>query len=307
MYPVLLSFGNFPISSFGVLLAAGIFLGSFTVWRIARGYELDAEKILDVVFLTLGAGFITARAFFVLTNLTIFDNWSKVFFLSRYPGFSFWGGFIGSIFALNWLSKKFKIPYLQAGDFAIVGFFFGAFVAELGCLLGSCGIGVETKLFIGVDQIGAIGKRFPVQLFESAGFLVSFLVFWKAILRFNIQGDLFSKGLIVVSLIKLSALVFKAGNSTTKMFGLSLNLEAVLAVLVLIYGLKLYYQVNKKTPLYDLALIYKLFSDRKKQSQVVTKISKGWYNHWVNLRVGLVKAKKRIFKLLNIRSNPESF
>ena len=49
MFPVLLSIGNFPVSSFGLFLAMGIFTGAFAVWRISRGYDFDAEKILDLV------------------------------------------------------------------------------------------------------------------------------------------------------------------------------------------------------------------------------------------------------------------
>lgn len=307
MYPVLLSIGSFPVSSFGLLLALGIFLGGFTVWRIARGYDLDAEKILDIIFLTVASGFIFSRLFFVLINIGVFDSITKIVFLNRYPGFSFWGGLIGGIWVLSWLSKRFKMSFLQSGDFAVTGFFIGAFIAEIGCLLGGCGIGVETNLFFGVDQVGVIGKRIPIQLFESLAFLISFLVFWKAILRFHVQGDLFAKGIIILSGIKLIAAFLKSPNTVLRIAGLNLNLDLIFPLGFLLSGIWVYYKVNKKTPIRDLALFGRLFSDNKARSQVVTKISKGWYNHWVNLRISLIKAKKRIFKLLNIRSNPERF
>lgn len=307
MYPVLLNIGNFPISSFGFFLSIGIFFGGFVVWRIARGYELDAEKILDLGFLTVASGFIASRVIYILTNLSLFDSLTKAFFLNRYPGLSFWGGFLGGLMTLNWLAKKNKISFLQAGDFAVVGFFLAAFFTEIGCLLGACGVGIGTHLFFGIDQLGAIGKRIPIQIFEALIFLVGFLVFWKTSLKFHIQGSLLAKGLILTGLIKLLSDFFKAQSQAVKVLNYDLNLGLAAHLLILGIGLKFYYQVYKKTPLHDLKSILKFFSDRKTQSDVVTNVYKGCYNHWVNLQVKLSRWRKRIFKLFNIRSNPESF
>src|SRR3989344_2862437 len=307
MFPVLLSIGNFPVSSFGLFLAMGIFTGAFAVWRISRGYDLDAEKILDLVFLTVGFGFLFARISFVLSNLAIFDSFLKIFFLNRYPGLSFWGGFLGSLIALWWFSRKLKIPYLQAADFAMTGFFLGAFFAELGCLLGSCGVGITTGLFFGVDQVGEIGKRLPVQAFEAVIYLVIFLIFWKTVLKFYVQGSIFAKGIILVSLVKIGAVFFKSESQMLRIPGLNINLDLLFAGIALLLGFIFYYKVNKKTPKQDLASFLKLMTDTKRQKYLVTKLKKEWYNQKVNFWVKLGKGKKKLFKLLNIRSNPESF
>lgn len=307
MFPVLLNIGNFPVSSFGLFLALGIFSGSFAVWRIARVYEIDAEKILDLIILIVGVSLIFARIGFVFINLPVFDTFQKVFFLNRYPGLLFWGGFLGGLLALWWFTKKFKTVFLQAGDFAMVGFLLGAFFTEVGCLLGGCGTGTTTNLFIGVDQVGVIGKRVPIQVFEAAAFLIVFLSFWKTIVRFYIQGTLLAKGLIWVSLIKIVANLFKAENSMLKIYMLDINLDFIFPLIVLALGLRLYYQANKKSPKQDLATFLRLVTDSKSQRIVVTNIKKGWYNQKVNFWIRLEKGKKKLFKLLNIHSNPESF
>lgn len=307
MFPVLLNIGSFPVSSFGLFLALGIFLGAFTVWRISRGYDLDSEKILDLVFLTIGFGLIFARLGFVLGNLSIFDSLQKIVFLNRYPGLFFWSGFSGSILALWWFTKKFKIPYLQAGDFAMVGFLLGAFFTQIGCLLSSCGVGLTTNLFFGIDQAGIIGKRFPVQVFEAALFLTAFFIFWKIALKFYVLGSILAKSLIFISIVKILATFFKSQVLFLKIFGVSINLDLVFPALFLVYGFSLHYKVNKKSPKEDLASFYRLISDVRSQRSVVTKIKRGWYNQKVNFLVKLGKGKKRLFKLLNIRSNPESF
>lgn len=315
MYPVLLNLGNLQVSSFGFFLAIGIFFGGFAVWRIARGYEMDAEKILDLIFLTLGAAFISARVVYILANITVFDSVSKVFFLNKYPGLSFWGGFTGGLLALVRLCKKNervlsfenKISLLQAGDFGIVGFFLAAFFTEIGCLLGGCGSGIGTNLFFGVVQIGLIGKRLPVQFFEGSIFLLCFFVFWEKVVKFHVQGSLLAKGLILISLTKLLSGFFKSQVQPIKILGLNMNLEPVAAVILLGVGLRLYYSVNRKTPADDLRKFWKFLSDRKTQSVVLANISRGWYNHWVNLRVRMGRGKAKLFKLLNIKPNPDNF
>lgn len=307
MYPVLLNIGNFQVSTFGLFLAIGIFFGGFSVWRIARGYDLDSEKILDISFLTVGIGFIAARLTYVLTNLAVFNTPTKVFFLNAYPGLSFWGGFTGGLLALSWLVRRNKISFLAAGDFGMVGFFLAAFFAEIGCLFASCGAGIETNLFFGVTQVGVIGKRFPIQFFEAIIFLFCFVTFWKAAIKFHVQGSLLAKGLIYTGAVKLAAVFFKSQMGTIRVFNIGFNLDLVLAAIILGVGLKLHYDVYRKTPLDDLKQFFNFFSDRKTQTRVMAKVSRGWYNHWVNLWIRLGKAKKRLFKLLNIKPNPDNF
>ena len=307
MFPILLTIGNFPVSSFGLFLALGIFFGAFTVWRISRSFDFDAEVILDVIFLTLGIGFIFSRLTFVLMNLQVFDSFTKIFFINRYPGLSFWGGLLGGLLALWWLAKRNRIPFLQAGDIAVIGFFIAGFWAEIGCLLGSCGVGIETLSMFGVDQAGVIGKRVPVQLFEAIAFLLIFITSWKAILRFHVQGAFMARGLILLGAVKLIADFFKSPGQVLAIAKLHLRLEPVFSILTVLIGFYFHYKIHKKTPWTDLALFLKFFYSRNMQKSLMTKIIRGWCNQKANFTVGLGRIRKRVFKSLNIRSNPDNF
>jgi len=307
MLPILFTVGNFPVSSFGLFLGLGIFFGAFTVWRITKSFEFDFEKVLDLIFLTVGSGFIFSRLVFVLTNISVFDSLSKIFFINKYPGLSFWGGFLGGMLALWWLTKRSRIAFLQAADIAMIGFFMAAFWTEIGCLLGGCGVGLETTSLISVDQAGVIGKRLPIQLFESVVFLLIFFGFWKAILRFHIQGSFFAKGLIWLAVIKLIAGFFKSPVQTVSVSGFLLGAEVLFSTVVLVVGIYFYYRIHKKTPQSDISLFLKFFVSRQMQRSLVTKITRWWYNQKVDLTVRFGRARKRLFKFLNIRSNPEKF
>ncbi len=307
MFPVLLTIGNFPVSSFGLLLALGIFFGGFTVWRIARSFDFESEKVLDLIFLTLGSGLIFSRAVFVLTNLAVFDSFTKIFFINRYPGLSFWGGLLGGLLSLYFLSKRSRIRFLQAADIAMIGFFAAAFWAEIGCLLGACGVGIVTTSSFGVDQVGLIGKRLPVQLFEAVAFLIIFLILWKKILRFHIQGSFLARGLMFLGLFKFIASFFKDPVQILTVSGVAIRTDLVFATVVFLAGVYFHYKTHKKTPLTDLALFMKFFVTPGMQKSLLTKIQRQCYNQKVNLWVSLGRGRKRLFKLLNIRSNPDHF
>jgi len=307
MFPVLLTIGNFPISSFGLLLALGIFLGAFTVWRIARSFDFESEKVLDLIFLTLGSGLVFSRLLFVSVNLPVFDSFTKIFFINRYPGLSFWGGLLGGFLALLWLSRRSKIRFLQLGDMAIVGLFAASFWAEIGCLLGACGIGIQTTSFFSVDQVGAIGKRFPIQFFEAIAFLVIFLIFWKRILRFHVQGTFLAAGLMLLALVKFFAGFFKDSAQFVDVSGYPVRVDLVFCVLSFGLGAYYHYRINKKTPITDLMIILRFLVTPSKQKALMTKIIRGCYNLKINFRVSLGKGFKKLFKSLNIRSNPETF
>lgn len=307
MFPVLITIGNFPVSSFGLFLVLGIFFGAFSVWRIARSFDFDAEKVLDLIFLTFGTGFVISRITFVLMNLSVFDSFTKIFFVNRYPGLSFWGGLIGGLIALSWLAKRNRMTFLQAADIAMVGFFVAAFFAEIGCLLGGCGVGLSTTSIISVDQAGAIGKRMPIQLYEAVIYLVIFFWLWRKILRFHIQGSFLARGLILLGLIKLVANYFKEPGVKFNLGGIVVNPDYLLSGFVILLGVYFHYRINKKTPLKDIGTFFKFFVSRSMQKSFMTKLIRGWYNLKINFTVGLGRGFKRLLKFLNIRSNPDNF
>ncbi len=307
MFPVLFTIGNFPVSSYGLMLALGIFFGAFSVWRLARSFDFDAERVLDLIFLTVGTGFVFSRALFVLLNLEVFDSVTKIFFINRYPGLSFWGGLIGGFLALLWFSKRHKITFLQSADLAIVGFFIAAFFAEIGCLLGGCGIGLQTTSYISVDQAGAIGKRIPIQIYEALFYIIVFIRFWKSILRFHIQGSFLAKGLMIIGLSKLVSGFFKEPGQSFDLSGVKVYPDTLLAVIVMLAGVYYHYKIYRRTPFDDAKVFFKLLTSRQMQKNLAGKIIRGWYNARADLTIGAAKGFKRMLRMLNIRSNPEKF
>lgn len=278
MLPVLFSIGNVAISSFGVFLALAFLFGVFLIWRLSRAWDLPEEKILDLTLLSFVGGLLGARIFFVAEHLQVFMSLEKILFINKYPGFSFWGGFLGGWLALYFFSRKFKMDFAAVADIGIVGFLGGLILGNLGCFLGGCGVGVASNLFFAVPMVGFIGKRFPVQALEAITLSLVLVRIWAKATHFHPRGLIVSQCLIYIGAVKLLTELLKDKTSGF-LFPLTL----------IILGVHIFYRIysGKRTILADikffLKFILSLFNDAKARNLAVQQIKKSWYNQKITL------------------------
>lgn len=279
MFPVI-SIGPFSISSYGIFLALGFLLGVFLVWRLSRAWDLSEEKVLDLTLLTFLGGFIGARAYFILENFSFFGGdllkWLLVY---KYPGFSLWGAILGGVLTLKFFSKKFKINFWQAADFAIVGLLVGLIFLQIGCFLGGCNIGIPSNLFFATNMIGAVGKRFPVQLVEVVLLLFVLSRSWKTATHFHIQGTVAARALIYIGVVMLITQPLRQNYSvSTTVFNSSL----------VILGTVIFYNITKRKIISDIKslgiFLINLAKDPSLRKILIDRINKSWYNYVIGIR-----------------------
>ncbi len=204
MAPILFSIGQFSLPSFGLFLALGFIFATVLVWRQARAWDLDEEKVLDLTLLSFFGGLIGARIYFIFAHLNFFlAEPIKIFLFNRYPGFSFWGGMIAGGLILIYASKRFKQNIWQIGDTAILGLIGGMVFGQLGCFFGGCSAGIESSAFFASSVVGLVGKRFPVSLIEAIILALLLFRLWPQAIKFHVFGRVLSKGLIYLGVIKL--------------------------------------------------------------------------------------------------------
>lgn len=286
MFPTLFSFGGFALSSFGVLLAFGFLFGIFLIWRLSRAWDLNEEKILDLSLLTILGGLIGARVYFILTHTAAFTSLSKILVFTKYPGFSFWGAFLGGWLTLSFFAKRSKLDFWMVADIAAVGFIGALVFADLGCFLGGCGVGVPTKSFFGVAMVGLIGKRWPIQLFEMFIFAITLKNIWSQATRFHQSGYIVSIALIVVGITKLILQPLRASGD-----------DFVFAGVILALGITIFYKITKRVLLNDLKGIIHFCLTPK---LILQTIKKGWYNQKIKIAWRFRNFKK-FLRRINVR------
>ena len=276
MFPVLFSIGNLTVSSFGVFLALAFLFAVFLVWRLARAWDLDEEKILDLTLLTFFGGLLFARAHFILENFPLFGtSFLKWILITKYPGFSFWGSLLGGILTLAIFTRRFKLDFWKVSDIAAVGLLGGLILGDIGCLLGGCGVGLPSKLFIAVTLVGVLGKRFPTQVLEVLLLALVLVKIWQKATHFHKSGTIFA-----VSLISLG--VIKVFTSSLRPYELKSYLFSFLTIF---FGSLIYYRLTKRKFLNDVVniclFLVGLLRDNQVRKSVFITLQKNWYNQKV--------------------------
>lgn len=203
MYPEI--FG--VIKSYGLLLAVSFVLGMLLSVRRGRRYNLAAEPITDLVFAVLISSLVGVRLFFVLTHLGDFHPWYRAFFIWD-GGLTLYGGILGAILAVGYVTRRKGIPFLVIADIFSPGVALGIGITRIGCFLAGCCYGMPTGCSCAVNfphgspawkQFGDVAVH-PSQLYGSLG---GFLVFGLLLLleRFSrYRGATFGRFLMLYGL-----------------------------------------------------------------------------------------------------------
>jgi phosphatidylglycerol:prolipoprotein diacylglycerol transferase len=148
MYPILFTIPglNFPIRSFGLMLALGFLLGSWLLGKLAARFgddpRGDPERYSKITVWILVGVVLGARLMYVTVESLqgsevgqsfIHKPW-KIFYVWE-GGLVMYGGLFGAI-ALGMLSaKREKVRPIHALDLGLVAGFAGQAVGRIGCLL----------------------------------------------------------------------------------------------------------------------------------------------------------------------------
>lgn len=270
-------------------MGLGFLVGIFLIWRLSRAWDLDEENILDLILLTFLGGVVGARLYFGLENLSFFaTDPLKIILINKQPGFSFWGAILGGWLSLYAFARTKKMDFWLVSDIASVGFLAGYILADIGCFLGSCDIGIQSKFFLAVNMVGFVGKRFPTQLLEAALLLIVLLRIWSTAVHFHPRGKIISLSLIYIGIIKFSMEFLKQYHD-----------EGVFLSMVLFFsGMTIFYRVSKGNLISDFKnvgfLIYKLLTSSESRKSALDRFKKYCYNQQTSVSWKLRNFKKTL-------------
>lgn len=180
MLPVIFSLGNLNFYTLGFFLGIGFFISSFTVWRRLRQLGLKEEDIIDGIIFSTFLGLFLARIFFIFQYFSYFKlDFSRWFFILKYPGFSFWGGVGGVVLALILICKKKKWNFWRVADEVVFGILPFLILIKIAAFFDGSEQGKPTVLPWGIFYPGSLVRQHPVALYSAA----SFLLIWIFLLK----------------------------------------------------------------------------------------------------------------------------
>ncbi|HEX8178662.1 MAG TPA: prolipoprotein diacylglyceryl transferase [Pyrinomonadaceae bacterium] len=189
MYPELFRIGNFPINTYGVLLATAFLLALFVAARLGARDGLPRERIYDLGLWLLLAAIVGSKVLLLLVEPEYREhplNLLSLDFLRS--GGVFYGGFIAAVATAYVLVRRYKLPWWQTADACAPAIALGNAIGRQGCFAAGCCWGKPTTLPWGVEfterahEITGVPlgvHLHPTQLYESfATFLFFLLLIW---------------------------------------------------------------------------------------------------------------------------------
>lgn len=195
MYPELFRIGNFPINTYGVLLALAFLSALLIAARLAARDGLPRERVYDLGLWMLLAAIVGSKVLMLFTEPEYRENPLRLFSLDFLrSGGVFYGGLIAAILAGYFLIRRYRLPWWKTADAFAPGIALGNALGRQGCFAAGCCWGKQTTLPWGVhfteaghevtgvpivDASGAPLHLHPTQLYESVGaLLICFFLLW---------------------------------------------------------------------------------------------------------------------------------
>jgi len=189
MYPELFRIGNFPINTYGVLLALAFLAALIIAARLAARDGLPRERVYDLGLWMLLAALVGSKVLMLWTEPLYRETPSQLFTLDFLrSGGVFYGGFLGAVLTGYFLIRKYGLPWWKTADAFAPGIALGQAIGRQGCFAAGCCWGKPTTLPWGVQFTEAGHKvtdvpidvhLHPTQLYESfAALAIFFFLMW---------------------------------------------------------------------------------------------------------------------------------
>lgn len=190
--PVLISFGPITIYWYGLCIVLGILAAIAVSLKISPRYNIDGEKLIDLVLWLVIAGVLGARIYDVLLEIDYYLTHPGNILKIWQGGLAIHGAIIGGLLALWLFSKKEKLNAWLIADIIAPGLALGQAIGRWGNYFNQELFGRPTSASWGLPIMPAnrpadymaFNHFHPTFLYESLGNLVIFgvltyLHFWN--------------------------------------------------------------------------------------------------------------------------------
>ena len=237
---------NFPVYSYGIILAFAVFLGVCTAEILAKKFsDVPENFFVDNSPVVIIAGILGARLYYCIVNYPYYIHNPLEIFDIRQGGLSIHGMLIAGIVTVYFLAKKYRVNLLRLLDVLACSVILAQSAGRWGNFFNSEAFGYPTGgnwgVFIPVSQrpVEFLNYEFfhPAFLYESFLDLVVFAVL-IFILRRTRAGCTFFWYLILYSVVRIFVEYFRI-DSVLNIGGFPIaQVVSVLLIIAGVIGLK---------------------------------------------------------------------
>jgi phosphatidylglycerol---prolipoprotein diacylglyceryl transferase len=146
MHPILFEVGNWPVYTYGVLLAAAYLAALQLAVVRARRLGIDGNKIMDLGIYLIIAALVGAKAMLIAIDFRYFMNQPREILSLVRAGGVFYGGLIAALGVALWLVRRYGLAMWTTADLFAPGIALGHVIGRMGCLMAGCCYGRPTTV-----------------------------------------------------------------------------------------------------------------------------------------------------------------
>jgi len=146
MHPILFQIGDWPVYSYGVLLAAAYLVALQLAVVRARHRGLDGTKVMDLGIYLIIAALVGAKLMLVLVDFQYFRSQPRELLSLVRAGGVFYGGLLAALGVAIFLVRRYQLRLWTTADLFAPGIALGHVVGRLGCLMAGCCYGTPTTM-----------------------------------------------------------------------------------------------------------------------------------------------------------------
>ena len=247
---------DWPISTYGLLLALAFIVGLWITASLAAKDGLPKERIYDLGLYILAAALIGSKLLMVATEWSSYGgDWRRAFsFDILRSGGVFYGGLISAVVVSIFLMRRYRLPWRKTADAFAPGIALGHAIGRLGCFSAGCCWGKPTTSWIGVrfgqnaNEVTGVpidSPLVPTQLIEAGTNLLIFFVLVWLRKRRSFEGQIIFTYLMIYSVARFT-IEFWRGDERGSIWGLSTSQFIAVILFLLGLGLTLYHRSHNK-------------------------------------------------------------
>jgi phosphatidylglycerol:prolipoprotein diacylglycerol transferase len=138
MHPLLFEVGQFPVYTYGVLLAAAYLTGLWLAVRRARARGLNGDRVMDLGIWIIAAALVGAKLLLLVVEFDYYSTNPRELLSMVRSGGVFYGGLIVAVAVAFWYMRRARLPLWPTTDAFAPGIALGHVVGRVGCLMAGC-------------------------------------------------------------------------------------------------------------------------------------------------------------------------
>ena len=197
MHQIAFNLGPLTVHWYGIMVALGYLASVFAMLRLKENAGLDTEQVFDLSMITIVAGLLGSRIFYVIQFWSrdgFADNFFLIFRIDK-GGLVFYGGFICALAGIWIYCRRKKFSVLKVMDMMAPALAAGHAFGRIGCFLQGCCFGKPTELPWAVffPQGTLPASRFPdLSSGDSCSVGIHPVQIYESLSNFAIFGILFA-------------------------------------------------------------------------------------------------------------------